>query len=301
MRTIATLLVCLLSLPSPAAPVDVARYEPILRLADAALAGPRSPARAEAMAALHRATLELGDPARAGDRTTAWWFAQLRQRLRDDGDPEVDAFLRGELRLDPAGPVAEVLANAPVAAVPYRPGQGTVASLADCARSLDLGETPRLTSDKLRALAVDRTQDVAVSTRALILLRRLDPAAASPLLWQRLRESGKRSDALFWEEQLSRLPPSLVGKVAYDPQASPAVRAVWLRLAGSRSVMPIASIDRAGWIELLKGPANELTEAAWDAVPRAFAEADRSELTVLAQSVPERIAPRARLALDRLR
>lgn len=293
--------VSFLTFASLGASVDVARYEPILRQADAAFAGPPSPARTEAMDALHRVTLELGHPARPRDKTPAWWFAQLRQRLRDDGDPEVDAFLRGELRLDPAGPVADVQSNAPIKAVSYRPGQGTLALLADTERSLDLGETPSLTSDKLRALATDGTRDVAITTRALILLRRLDPAAASPLLWQRLRESNKRSDALFWEEQLLRLPPSLIGKVAYDPQASPAVRAVWLRLAGARSVMPIAAIDRAGWIELLKGPANEVTEAAWDAVPRVFKEADRSELTVLAEALPERLAPRAKVALERLR
>ena len=293
--------VCLFAFVALGAAVDVARYEPILRQADAALAGPHAPARTEAMEALHRVTLELGHPARARDKTPAWWFAQLRQRLRDGGDPEVEAFLRGELRLDPAGPVADVQSNAPIKPVPYRPGQGTLASLADTERSLDLGETPSLTSDKLRALATDVTRDVAITTRALILLRRLDPAAASPLLWQRLRESSKRSDALFWEEQLWRLPPSLIGTVAYDPQASPAVRAVWLRLAGSRSVMPIASIDRAGWIELLKGPANEVTEAGWDAVPRVFKEADRSELTILAQALPERLAPRAKVALERLR
>jgi len=286
--------------PLPAA-VDVARYEPVLRQADAVLAGPASPARTEAMAALHRITLELGDPARPRDATPAWWFAQLRQRLRDDADPEVAFFLRTELRLDPAAPAIDVLSPAPVAAVPYRPGQGLLADLADTARSLDLGETPRLASAKLRALANDAGVDIAVSTRALVLLRRVDPASAAPLLWERLRRSGKRSDALFWEEQLSRLPPALVGKVAYDPQASPAIRAVWLRLAGSRAAIPAGSIDRAGWIELLKGPANELTEAAWDAVPRAFGEADRSELTLLAQAVPERIAPRARLALERLR
>lgn len=293
--------VSFLTFASLGASVDVARYEPILRQADAAFAGPPSPARTEAMDALHRVTLELGHPARPRDKTPAWWFAQLRQRLRDDGDPEVDAFLRGELRLDPAGPVADVQSNAPIKAVSYRPGQGTLALLADTERSLDLGETPSLTSDKLRALATDGTRDVAITTRALILLRRLDPAAASPLLWQRLRESNKRSDALFWEEQLLRLPPSLIGKVTYDPQASPAVRAVWLRLAGARSVMPIAAIDRAGWIELLKGPANEVTEAAWDAVPRVFKEADRSELTVLAEALPERLAPRAKVALERLR
>jgi hypothetical protein len=51
---------------------------------------------------------------------------------------------------------------------------------------------------------------------------------------------------------------------------------------------------------LLKGPANELTEAAWAAVPRLFSEADRAALTEASQGLSERLAPKAKAALDAL-
>ena len=53
-------------------------------------------------------------------------------------------------------------------------------------------------------------------------------------------------------------------------------------------------------LPLLKGPANELTEAAWAAVPRLFSEADRAALTEASQGLSERLAPKAKAALDAL-
>ena len=298
MRLIFSLLFILVARLAAAA--DFSAYESLLSKAEPVLAGAASPARSEAMAAIHRATLELGAP--SGDaQLRRRWFSRLRDKLEIVSDPEVAYFLQTELRLDPAAAPFDPLDPKPVSAVPYQAGQGTEARLADVARSLDLGETPRMSAAQLKAVATDSQLDSSLTGRALVLLRRVEPAAAAPLLWSRLRESKKRSDALYWEEQLARLPVGLVGAVAYDDRASPAAQAAWLRLAAVRPVMPVAQPDRAGWIALLKGPANEVTEAAWDAAPRVFRAADRGELEAIAKEAPERIAARAQVALMRLR
>lgn len=283
------------------AAVDVSDWEALLARAEPALAGPGSPARLEAMAQVHRATLEMGNPAKAHPEAQRRWFARLREKAQVMSDPEVVYFLQTELRLDPAGAAFDPLDPKPVAQVPYRPGQGTEARLADVARSLDLGEAPQLSAAQLKAIVTDAQLDAALTSRALVLLRRMDPPAAAPLLWARLQSAKKRSEVLCWEEQILRLPVAQVGAVAYDEAASPAVRAAWLRLAAVRPSLPVAAPDRAGWIALLKGPASELTEAAWDAAPRVFAAADRAELAAIAKSAPERIAVRAEVALARLR
>jgi hypothetical protein len=281
---------------------DVARYEPILKQADAAFVGPKLPARLAAMAAVHQATLDLGNPARADDGTQAWWFVQLRQRLKKDADPEVTYFLETELRFTPEPKKPAVMqASASVTQVPYQAGEGTMASLADTARSLDLGERPRLAVDQLRAMATDKKLKEEESDRALILLRRMNPAAAVPLLWERLQSAKKRSEVMSWEEQLMRVPVQSIGKVAYDEKWSAPVKAAWLRIASSRSQLPVTVPDRNGWLELLKGPANENTEAAWDAVPRVFKATDRADLEAIAKTLPERLAPRAKLAIGLVR
>ena len=59
-------------------------------------------------------------------------------------------------------------------------------------------------------------------------------------------------------------------------------------------------VIKASFLPLLKGPANELTEAAWAAVPRLFVEADRAVLTEATQGLSERLAPKAKAALDAL-
>ena len=57
---------------------------------------------------------------------------------------------------------------------------------------------------------------------------------------------------------------------------------------------------KAALLPLLKGPANELTEAAWAAVPRLYSEADRAALTEASQGLSERLAPKAKAALEAL-
>ena len=282
--------------------VDLARYEPILKQADAAFVGPKSPARLAAMTAVHQATLDLGNPTRTDDGTQAWWFEQLRQRLKNATNPEVTYFLETELCFapEPKKPAVIQLSTA-VTQVPYQAGQGTMASLADTARSLDLGERPRLTVDQLRAMAKDTKLKADESDRALILLRRMNPAVAAPLLWERLQSAKKRSEVMLWEEQLMRVPVKVIGKVAYDEKWSAPVKAAWLRIAAARSQLPVTVPSRTGWLELLKGPANENTEAAWDAVPRVFKASDRADLEAIAKTLPERLAPRAKLAIGLVR
>lgn len=303
MRTLMTSVLALLLAIAPlgAAPDRVA-CEAILKQADAAFAVDAKPANwREAMTAIHRTTLQVGSPESAKGATAAWWFAELRRRADQAKNPEVAYFLNTQLCFDPAGPAFAMLSPESVAKAPYVAGQGTAADLADTARSLELGQKPRLTSGQLRALATDAKVDPEDSKRALVLLRRLDPAASAPLLWTRLGASKQRSEVLFWEEQLMRLPVQFVGAVPYDAKAAPAVRAAWLRLTAVRPQMPANSLQRAGWIELLKGPANEVTEAAWDAAPRVFRASDRAELAALSKDAPERIAVRAKVALERLR
>lgn len=299
MLRLLVLLACLGALAPLSRAADAAAPDAIWTKAEPALLGPRSPTRLEAMAAVHRATLEIGA---AGDTPASRrWFGRLRDRVGAVSDAEVAYFIQTQLRLDPAGASFNPLDAKPVTPAPYQPGQGVAAQLADAARSIELGEAPRLTAAQLRGFAGDPKLDEALSSRALILLRRLDPAAASPLLWQRLWAAKRRSDVLLWEEQILRLPVASVGQVAYDAKASPATRAAWLRLAAVRPTLPVSQPDRNGWIALLKGPANEVTEAAWDAAPRVFRAADRAELEALTKDASERLAPRMKAALQRLR
>jgi hypothetical protein len=82
-----------------------------------------------------------------------------------------------------------------------------------------------------------------------------------------------------------------------------AAKASWARIVATR-INGYGKSRRlaiqAAMLPLLKGPANELTEAAWASVPRLFTEADRAALTEASQGLSERIAPKAKAALDAL-
>jgi hypothetical protein len=67
------------------------------------------------------------------------------------------------------------------------------------------------------------------------------------------------------------------------------------------AVRPTLKVDKAVVLALLKGPANEVTEAAWDAVPTLFTAADKALLEETAQGLSERLAPRAKAALALLK
>lgn len=262
------------------------------------LDGAKPPAAAT-RASVHAATLALGA---APGRDAAWWFGQLRDRAAAATDPEMRAFLDTQLQLDPS--VRTVPPSGPdrVKPAPYAlsPEQGPLARLVDSQRAFEMGERPALRPPELAA-AARSTENPELADRALILLRRMDPAQAAPLLWERLGAARARSAALRWEEELQRLPLADVGRgfPAKPPASwSKPARAAWLRVI---AVRPGLAADRDAVAELLKGPADELTEAAWDAVPNVFPKADRARVEAAAQGLSERLAPRAKQAIERLR
>ena len=178
----------------------------------------------------------------------------------------------------------------------------TLGKLAATERSLDLGQkATALSLAELSELAT-KSPEFDTAQRALRLLRRQDPAAAAPLLWRRLVGLSSRSQVKLVEDELMRLPIDQVGKgfqpfSAYE-KASLAAKASWWRVVAIR---PTLKIGKDALLPLLKGPANELTEAAWDAVPTVCKAADRAEVEVAAKDLSERLAPRAKAALDLLR
>jgi hypothetical protein len=84
--------------------------------------------------------------------------------------------------------------------------------------------------------------------------------------------------------------------------AALASKAAWARIVAVRvgRVGKSRFMIKDAMLPLLKGPANELTEAAWATVPRLFAEADRAALTEASLGLSERLAPKAKAALDAL-
>ena len=264
----------------------------------AGLDGTKPPAAAS-RASVHQATLSLGAPSSAD---AGWWFAELRRRAAAATDPEMRAFLESQLLLDPSVRTASPLGAAPVAPAPYAlsPQHGHLARLVDSQRSLEMGEKPALRPAELAAAAASK-EDAELADRSLILLRRMEPATAAPLLWQRLGAAKARSAALRWEDELQRVPLADLARgfpQKPGPDWSKPARAAWLRIVATR---PALRADKESVLALLKGPADELTEAAWEAVPSTFAKADRARVEAAAQDLSERLQPRAKDALERLR
>jgi len=296
MRPFLLALALLLPLASPAqsAPPTRESLAVLLRAFDQAEG--RRPAELQA---LHNATLAVGAAERAPGALASWWFPELRRRAEAAKDPEVKFALEIQLKLDPSVATASPLSPEPVKTVPYAPGKGDLAAVVDSLRSVELGQKPALASAQVVALA--KGPDGELATRALYLLRRMDPGLAAPLLWEKLAAAKRRSDVLALEEEILRLPIAALpgGFVAKAPESwSRASRAAWLRVAAAR---PSLKVDKETVFGLLKGPADELTEAAWDAVPRVFAAGDRARLTEAAKGLSERLAPRAKEALALLR
>lgn len=265
-------------------------------LLDALEAAP-APRLAERQA-VHQMTLAQGQPAQDQAVTTKW-FAALRVRSEGARDPELKAFLVSQLAFDPGVKSESLRATAPVQVSPYQPGQGDWARLVDAQRAWELGQASTVSVEELMAWA--RSPDAGLANRALRLLRSRDAVIAAPLLWERLLASKRRSDTLEWEEEILRLPLTAVAKGFPQQSAeawSKSTRAAWLRLI---AVRPQLRIDAALIEPLLKGPADEVTEAAWEAVPQIFTLADRPRLEAAASGLSERLAPRAREALKRLR
>lgn len=255
--------------------------------------------RVKELEAVHRATIALGASERAPGALASWWFPELRRRAEAAQHPEVKFALETQLKLDPSVATASPISPEPVQTVPYAPGKGDLAAVVDSLRSIELGQKPALSPAQVIALA--KGPDGELASRALYLLRRMNPELAAPLLWEGLAAAKRRSDVLALEEEILRLPLSALPKgfVAKAPEAwSRGSRAAWLRVAASR---PSLKVDKETVFGLLKGPADELTEAAWDSVPRVFSAADRARLTAASAGLSERLAPRAKQALAALR
>lgn len=265
-------------------------------LLDALEAAP-APRLAERQA-VHTMTLKQGQ-ASQDQAATNKWFATLRLHMEAAQDPELKAFLASQLDFDPGVKPQNLRAAAPVEVSRYQPGEGDWARLVDAQRSLELGQASKVQVQELVNWA--RSPDDKLASRALKLLRRKDAGIAAPLLWGRLINSKRRSDTLEWEEEILRLPLATVAKGFPQQSAeawSKSTRAAWLRLI---AVRPQLRIDAALIAPLLKGPADEVTEAAWEAVPQIFTLADRPQLEAVATGLSERLAPRARESIQRLR
>ena len=233
------------------------------------------------------------------------WFERVRAVAKESADPEARAALAQVLTFEPvAKPRLPLNPRTPNT---YEAPEGTTpeTKLAQLERLLDLRRSPKespLSIEELVALA--RHQDYATAQRANRLLRRVSATAAAPLLWERLAKLTQRSQVQEVEDEILRLPVSLATKhLPTEPAGtSLASKAAWARIAAVRASknLKIRAALKASLLPLLKGPANELTEAAWAAVPLLFVEADRAVLTEASQGLSERLAPKAKAALDAL-
>lgn len=233
------------------------------------------------------------------------WFARLRDAAKAATDPEVEAALQQILLLDPNRKALLPLNPKPPNTYDDPEGTTPETKLAHLERVLDQrrsGKASPLTTEELVALT--RHEDFAIAQRANRLLRRVKSSVAAPLLWERLAKLTQRSQVQEVEDEILRLPVGLATKYLPTAPAGEALaaQAAWARLVAvraSRSGKTGVAL-RATLLPMLKGPANELTEAAWAAVPRFFDEADRAALTEIAQGLSERLAPKAKAALDAL-
>jgi hypothetical protein len=241
---------------------------------------------------------------RSSDESKAW-FKRLAEVQAALEDPEAKAALAQTLALDPAvRPVLPIGKKIPVN-YPTPEGSTPETKLAETERWLDLGrpntENP-LSVEELTVLA--KSEDFALAQRAHRLLRRINAAVAAPLYWERLGKLSQRSQVQAVEEEILRLPVSLAIKfLPSEPVGEAlAVKAAWVRIVGVRASRygRSGATIKAAILPLLKGPANELTEAAWEALPRLFTEADRAVLTEASVGLSERLAPKAKAALAAL-
>ena len=233
------------------------------------------------------------------------WFDRVRDAAKASEDPEAKAALAQVLLLDPA--YKRALPLNPKQPNTYEAPEGTTpeTKLAQLERQLDLKRSAKdspLSVEELVALT--KHEDFATAQRANRLLRRISATAAAPILWERLARLTQRSQVQEVEDEILRLPANLATKlIPVDPTAmSLAAKGAWARIVAvrvSRAGKPRFAI-KAAMLPLLKGPANELTEAAWAAVPRLFTEADRAALTEASQGLSERMAPKAKAALEAL-
>jgi hypothetical protein len=234
------------------------------------------------------------------------WFERVRLAAKSSENPELQAALSQILLLDPNRKV--LLPLNPKQPQVYDAPDGTTpeTKLAHLERLLDLRRSSKeypLTSEELVALT--KHEDFATAQRANRLLRRISPSTAGPILWERMVKLSQRSQVQEVEDEILRLPTSLgIKLLPVDPvEMSLAAKGAWARIVAARAngqgkTRRVAF--KAAMLPLLKGPANELTEAAWAAVPRLFTEADRAALTEASLGLSERLAPKVKAALDAL-
>jgi len=233
------------------------------------------------------------------------WFDRVRAAAKASEDPEVQAAFGQILLLDPA--YMRQLPLNPKQPNEYEAPAGTTpeTKLAELERMLDLRGSPKeypLTNDELVALT--KSEDFPTAQRANRLLRRISPSTAAPILWDRLAKLTQRSQVQEVEDEILRLPANIATKLLpVTPVGSAlASKAAWARIVAVRAnhFGKMRPLLKESVLPLLKGPANELTEAVWATVPRLFSEADRAALTEASQGLSERIAPKAKAALDAL-
>ena len=233
------------------------------------------------------------------------WFNRVRDAAKAAQDPEVQAALGQVLLLDPG--YKRLLPLSPKPVNTYEPPEGTTpeTKLAQLERQLDQRrpkEEYPLSVEELVALT--KHEEFATAQRANRLLRRISPSTAAPILWDRLAKLSQRSQVQEVEDEILRLPAQVATKLlpVAPVGSSLASKAAWARIVAVRANRfgKMRPLLKESVLPLLKGPANELTEAAWAAVPRLFAEADRAALTEASQGLSERLAPKAKAALDAL-
>jgi hypothetical protein len=233
------------------------------------------------------------------------WFERVRTAAKALENPEGQAALQQVLLFDPS--TKPRLPLNPKQPNTYEDPEGTTpeTKLAHLERVLDQRRSAKeypLTVEELVALT--KHEDFATAQRANRLLRRVSSSAAAPILWERLATLSQRSQVQEVEDEILRLPLSQA--IKHTPVefagTSLASRAAWVRIAAVRSSKSpkVRTALKAALLPLLKGPANELTEAAWAGVPRLYSEADRAALTEASQGLSERLAPKAKAALDAL-
>ena len=233
------------------------------------------------------------------------WFERVRTAAKTLESPEGQAALQQVLLFDPSTKPRLPLNPKPPNTFEDPEGTTPETKLAQLERVLDQRRSSKeypLTVEELVALT--KHEDFATAQRANRLLRRVSASAAAPILWERLGKLSQRSQVQEVEDEILRLPVSLAAKhIPTEPAgASLASKAAWARIVAVRAnrVGKSRFAIKASLLPLLKGPANELTEAAWAAVPRLFVEADRAALTEASQGLSERLAPKAKAALDAL-
>ncbi len=234
------------------------------------------------------------------DDASKSWFAAVKAARDVQEDPEIRAALEAVLAFDPAVRPASISGKVP-RNYPAPEGTTPETRLAETERLLDLRKSAKdlpLKAADLAALA--KSEDFATAQRATRLLRRVSSKDAAPVLWERLARTTQRSQAQEIEDEILRLPAATAARTApgLPVGPSPASKAAWLRVVACR---PGVKVDKGAVLPLLKGPANELTEAAWDAVPRVFSKADLPQLQEASQGLSERLAPRAKAALELMR